>query len=152
MMTSVGEKLLHRIIPAGRTCPVGFRACAAYLKADEAFRRGDYERARALYDEVVAGDSDFAPAYFGRLLVVGQTNPSEETLRQTITGARLHWTGLERSDSLLLAGYVHLLERGDGYRALEDFQLAKQAAPDRSEEHTSELQSPCNLVCRLLLE
>src|SRR5256885_9100426 len=27
---------------------------------------------------------------------------------------------------------------------------ARQAA--RSEEHTSELQSPCNLVCRLLLE
>src|SRR5256885_10235464 len=25
-------------------------------------------------------------------------------------------------------------------------------APLRSEEHTSELQSPCNLVCRLLLE
>src|SRR5256885_11635588 len=24
--------------------------------------------------------------------------------------------------------------------------------PCRSEEHTSELQSPCNLVCRLLLE
>src|SRR5205807_3408418 len=24
--------------------------------------------------------------------------------------------------------------------------------PTRSEEHTSELQSPCNLVCRLLLE
>src|SRR5256885_8897141 len=27
----------------------------------------------------------------------------------------------------------------------------KRARP-RSEEHTSELQSPCNLVCRLLLE
>src|SRR3989454_7514608 len=26
------------------------------------------------------------------------------------------------------------------------------ASPLRSEEHTSELQSPCNLVCRLLLE
>src|SRR5256885_3723876 len=25
-------------------------------------------------------------------------------------------------------------------------------APARSEEHTSELQSPCNIVCRLLLE
>src|SRR2546426_9276533 len=25
-------------------------------------------------------------------------------------------------------------------------------SPRRSEEHTSELQSPCNLVCRLLLE
>src|SRR2546426_8236605 len=27
-----------------------------------------------------------------------------------------------------------------------------QAVIERSEEHTSELQSPCNLVCRLLLE
>src|SRR5256885_5569481 len=27
-----------------------------------------------------------------------------------------------------------------------------QRQPWRSEEHTSELQSPCNLVCRLLLE
>src|SRR5688500_19856380 len=26
------------------------------------------------------------------------------------------------------------------------------SAVERSEEHTSELQSPCNLVCRLLLE
>src|SRR6266446_10750264 len=26
------------------------------------------------------------------------------------------------------------------------------SSPVRSEEHTSELQSPCNLVCRLLLE
>src|SRR2546426_6313501 len=30
-------------------------------------------------------------------------------------------------------------------QVLEDFLM-------RSEEHTSELQSPCNLVCRLLLE
>src|SRR5256885_9490598 len=28
----------------------------------------------------------------------------------------------------------------------------EQARVVRSEEHTSELQSPCNLVCRLLLE
>src|SRR5256885_10815142 len=31
-------------------------------------------------------------------------------------------------------------------------ELALQVARERSEEHTSELQSPCNLVCRLLLE
>src|SRR5256885_3280493 len=30
--------------------------------------------------------------------------------------------------------------------------LAKLSLGARSEEHTSELQSPCNLVCRLLLE
>src|SRR5215467_4378812 len=29
---------------------------------------------------------------------------------------------------------------------------AREDARRRSEEHTSELQSPCNLVCRLLLE
>src|SRR2546426_2509403 len=28
----------------------------------------------------------------------------------------------------------------------------KNCRDERSEEHTSELQSPCNLVCRLLLE
>src|SRR5256885_5638265 len=28
----------------------------------------------------------------------------------------------------------------------------KYGTANRSEEHTSELQSPCNLVCRLLLE
>src|SRR2546426_2323053 len=38
--------------------------------------------------------------------------------------------------------------------AHKDWLLALIASePDlRSEEHTSELQSPCNLVCRLLLE
>src|SRR5256885_13207768 len=30
--------------------------------------------------------------------------------------------------------------------------LQLQLEDERSEEHTSELQSPCNLVCRLLLE
>src|SRR2546426_6828474 len=41
----------------------------------------------------------------------------------------------------------------------EPFQLQSGSLPKRgdvldgrSEEHTSELQSPCNLVCRLLLE
>src|SRR5256885_11413630 len=38
-------------------------------------------------------------------------------------------------------------------RAAPDGQLRHQPrGPCRSEEHTSELQSPCNLVCRLLLE
>src|SRR5256885_12655516 len=34
----------------------------------------------------------------------------------------------------------------------EDLLETVAAAGKRSEEHTSELQSPCNLVCRLLLE
>src|SRR5256885_9152903 len=45
-----------------------------------------------------------------------------------------------------------LLARLDQGRPLErqPVDLAAIVA-DRSEEHTSELQSPCNLVCRLLL-
>src|SRR5256885_8910657 len=39
-----------------------------------------------------------------------------------------------------------LMEKFAGY----GFNKSHSAA--RSEEHTSELQSPCNLVCRLLLE
>src|SRR5256885_9684131 len=40
-------------------------------------------------------------------------------------------------------------------RAFSCFQVSATVSafsPGRSEEHTSELQSPCNLVCRLLLE
>src|SRR2546426_7106154 len=41
-------------------------------------------------------------------------------------------------------------ERFGGERLVEEPLLLGLEA--RSEEHTSELQSPCNLVCRLLLE
>src|SRR5688500_19489018 len=37
------------------------------------------------------------------------------------------------------------------WSAPESFTLVG-VEPTRSEEHTSELQSPCNIVCRLLLE
>src|SRR5256885_3912288 len=48
-------------------------------------------------------------------------------------------------------------QQGQLERALAYWMRAKKIEPDnpdilRSEEHTSELQSPCNLVCRLLLE
>src|SRR2546426_7304715 len=46
---------------------------------------------------------------------------------------------------------VHLLLQvaGQEAQALPRFDRRPR---ERSEEHTSELQSPCNLVCRLLLE
>src|SRR2546426_4427063 len=48
-------------------------------------------------------------------------------------------------------------ERTTAAARLDEVRRAAQAADGqraaaRSEEHTSELQSPCNLVCRLLLE
>src|SRR5256885_16273903 len=43
-----------------------------------------------------------------------------------------------------------LLQEDSGESKPED--IGMRASLPRSEEHTSELQSPCNLVCRLLLE
>src|SRR5688500_19401538 len=45
-------------------------------------------------------------------------------------------------------GLARHLPAGARLPALGDAAAVRQ----RSEEHTSELQSPCNLVCRLLLE
>src|SRR2546426_7823464 len=44
------------------------------------------------------------------------------------------------------------LHRADNSTRLRQSRVAAAVALERSEEHTSELQSPCNLVCRLLLE
>src|SRR2546426_6288863 len=43
-------------------------------------------------------------------------------------------------------------KRAGAVCCLETSRLARSCSDWRSEEHTSELQSPCNLVCRLLLE
>src|SRR5256885_4543507 len=44
----------------------------------------------------------------------------------------------------------HGVAQTDGFNALS--LQRPRSINHRSEEHTSELQSPCNLVCRLLLE
>src|SRR5256885_10353991 len=66
-------------------------------------------------------------------------------------GWTLHADGeVERELMVLIAAHA-LVERG--WVARDDPpHLAVETHRDRSEEHTSELQSPCNLVCRLLLE
>src|SRR2546426_8082578 len=50
--------------------------------------------------------------------------------------------------------HVHLCRFAHSLSALRADACGRSAARwwRRSEEHTSELQSPCNLVCRLLLE
>src|SRR6266446_7130148 len=41
---------------------------------------------------------------------------------------------------------------GNSAKGLPVMSVSEPPVGSRSEEHTSELQSPCNLVCRLLLE
>src|SRR5438552_14816523 len=78
----------------------------------------------------------------------------------------LHSFPTRRSSDLLrahrerrLAVWRRHVERGDRHRERTERDLFAVAialdeigAADRSEEHTSELQSPDHLVCRLLLE
>src|SRR5256885_5861725 len=62
-------------------------------------------------------------------------------------GAALHGPAALIGGNAARDDQAHLAARAlgvEGGHALE--------AVGRSEEHTSELQSPCNLVCRLLLE
>src|SRR5256885_12180461 len=61
--------------------------------------------------------------------------------------------------SFVLVGLDGAMERsfgsschGAGRQMSRKAATRKYDANERSEEHTSELQSPCNLVCRLLLE
>src|SRR5256885_12954618 len=58
---------------------------------------------------------------------------------------------LDRQRGAPLPGAAEVDGRGDP-RAVHRPPPLDQDEVVRSEEHTSELQSPCNLVCRLLLE
>src|SRR5688500_19470244 len=49
-------------------------------------------------------------------------------------------------------GGVPVVEGHHGGNAAGEELIQQPVVKIRSEEHTSELQSPCNLVCRLLLE
>src|SRR5215467_11206820 len=73
-----------------------------------------------------------------------------------------HWTvGLARANGVEVIGDIELFCRERRRVAPDSVFVAitgtngkstTTALVARSEEHTSELQSPCNLVCRLLLE
>src|SRR5256885_8772413 len=81
------------------------------------------------------------------------TEASGQTLKQVEKfdlpgpgGKRFDYLTIDDDDHYLLAAH---LAAGQTY--VIDVRTNKVIAT-RSEEHTSELQSPCNLVCRLLLE
>src|SRR5256885_9948551 len=66
---------------------------------------------------------------------------------------------IRRPPRSTLFPYTTLFRSADtlsvGPQAIRHFRTDRLPLPwpcGRSEEHTSELQSPCNLVCRLLLE
>src|SRR5256885_7295422 len=67
----------------------------------------------------------------------------QDDLPQELVGRVLAVDVVPGRDQVELAGPGEVLRHRE---------LPEALAGGRSEEHTSELQSPCNLVCRLLLE
>src|SRR5256885_4725620 len=62
------------------------------------------------------------------------------------------YTTLFRSDEACQYSNFYWDAFADGRRNWDETSRWRGGGRRRSEEHTSELQSPCNLVCRLLLE
>src|SRR2546426_1005602 len=76
-----------------------------------------------------------------------RTRDAEFAARGEIDAAEL----MGRLESTV-AESIEVLKAMKPERLMETIQPQKYRVTIRSEEHTSELQSPCNLVCRLLLE
>src|SRR2546426_9309239 len=69
--------------------------------------------------------------------------PPRSTLFPYTTLFRSHWE---------LSAYLLAAHRSASGVDFAGWRMRSRVRAPRSEEHTSELQSPCNLVCRLLLE
>src|SRR5205807_10277135 len=104
--------------------------------------RCDYLHHDSSYAHVFAFSSFLAPSLFSFFFLILRRPPRSPLFPYTTL-----FRSVPGSDPL------------DGLARLVLHHQADPLAPprppppgDRSEEHTSELQSPCNLVCRLLLE
>src|SRR5688500_6331503 len=109
------------------------------------------------FEVIVVNDS-------GRLLLEAEWQDSER-VRVINTNRRERSVARNTGAAVAKGKYLCFLDDDDWLlpNALEHFEIMARQASDtvwvyggikvvRSEEHTSELQSPCKLVCRLLLE
>src|SRR5256885_10744783 len=72
--------------------------------------------------------------------------------RSTLFPYTTLFRSVQRSLMLVTALNPHIGYDKAAYIAKKSQAATSPTPRPRSEEHTSELQSPCNLVCRLLLE
>src|SRR5690348_1859812 len=126
----------------GRLAAVTLDEASLGRSSDDA----EHERRVAIYD--LLEENKFRP--------VGH-DEGPYALQLGISGNRLVFD-IRLADSTPLI--AHMLSLAPFRRVVKDYFVVcdsyyaaiRTATPDRSEEHTSELQSPVHLVCRLLLE
>src|SRR5256885_8771144 len=79
--------------------------------------------------------------------------PYTTLFRSSNNAARRDTLTERQHDSILARSQIPGAKAvGRAMTAADSMSARVRASDTRSEEHTSELQSPCNLVCRLLLE
>ncbi len=110
--------------------PRGMPAIAAYFQGDRDFRRGDYDRAMAQFDRVIALDSTYAPAYFKRVLALAQANPGGVQLRAALRAVDAFSDRLDPVSRQLMQGYEALVRRGDLRAAEQIFRAIVTEHPD----------------------
>src|SRR5256885_10512805 len=127
---------------------------ANYEELGELYKdQGQYEKARDAFNRAITGRSDSIYTFYSRAqssLGMNDLAAAIPDLERVVAGDRKF--DYYRAAGLLANAYAQTgqLERADPVFA-EVTQIS--TTPEtRSEEHTSELQSPCNIVCRLLLE
>src|SRR5690348_17965176 len=92
---------------------------------------------------ITAAERDFAAKHLAEsrdrlVALVRRLSPTQLAYK----AGPVRWSIAENLEHVILVE-----QRGRGF-----VEIALKQTPDRSEEHTSELQSPVHLVCRLLLE
>src|SRR5256885_3602959 len=112
--------------------------------------QGHATRVLDALDECLLEVSGLATQRLGKVRVASSPTLSAHLMPRCIARCREQAPGIE----LLLLDRIQSDVLQSVRSGEVDFGVVidPQGRDDRSEEHTSELQSPCNLVCRLLLE
>src|SRR2546426_1928482 len=129
----------------------------AAMPARYAIERGDWKQAMTLDPRPSQFPFTVALTHFARGLGAARSGDAAAADTEVQQLAQLHYA-LKTAKNEYWATEVEVSRLGvAAWTALalgkeEEALGLMRSAADRSEEHTSELQSPCNLVCRLLLE
>src|SRR5256885_10704063 len=86
------------------------------------------------------------------LKISGKRGRRHDLLGQATSSIALPLTRVSPFELSTVTCVSYQVRRGRTPKRLVNSAMRASVNQARSEEHTSELQSPCNLVCRLLLE
>src|SRR5437762_9615469 len=150
----LGAALAFLVLPSYGTAQAPRRPAAPLQAAVRALNEGHYDDVEAAADKLDPRDPAGIALKARAAIARGRYDAAEAMLRPAAARAG-------QSDAALELGLLQkMLGRGDATAILEKVAMLADTSNDplevargaRSEEHTSELQSPMYLVCRLLLE